>query len=115
MSCAAGQSLLCYQREMANTINIPKTHVIMGLSLPLAILIGYFLAEPMELGSMAVVIMVLAVLCVPLMLRWYYPVLVFCWNAAITPVFLPGRPELWSLLAFGGLVFCLLNRAVNAK
>jgi hypothetical protein len=48
-------------------------------------------------------------------LRWYYPVLVFCWNAAITPVFLPGRPELWSLLAFGGLVLCLLNRAVNAK
>ena len=100
---------------MANTINIPKTHIIMGLSLPLAILIGYFLAEPMELGSIAVVVMVFAVLCIPLMMRWYYPMLVFCWNAAITPAFLPGRPALWAVLAFGGLLLCVLNRSVNAK
>src|SRR5690242_17945953 len=100
---------------MANTINIPKTHVIMGLSLPLAILIGYFLAEPMELGSVAVVVVVLSVLCVPLMLRWYYPMLVFCWNAALCPVFLPGHPPLWTLLAFGGLLIAVLSRAVNAN
>ncbi len=87
----------------------------MGLSLPLAILIGYFLAEPMELGSIAVVVMVFAVLCVPLMLRWYYPMLIFCWNAGIAPVIFPGRPALWTLLAFGGLILALLSRAVNAK
>jgi len=100
---------------MASTINIPKSHVIMGLSLPLAILIGYFLAEPLELGSIAVVVMVLSLLCVPLMMRWYYPLLVFSWNAAITPIFLPGRPAAWTLLAFAGLVIALLSRAVNAK
>ncbi len=44
---------------MANAINIPKTHLIMGLSLPLAVLLGYFIAEPMELGSLAVVVFVL--------------------------------------------------------
>ena len=37
---------------MANAINIPKTHLIMGLSLPLAVLLGYFVAEPLELGSL---------------------------------------------------------------
>src|SRR2546425_636943 len=36
---------------MANTINIPRTHLIMGLCLPLAVLLGYFLAEPMESGG----------------------------------------------------------------
>jgi hypothetical protein len=100
---------------MANTINIPKTHVIMGLSLPLAILLGYFLAEPMELGSIAVVVMVLSVLMVPLLLRLYYPAMVFCWNAAIAPIFLPGRPALWAVLAFVGLGIALLTRAVNPK
>ena len=49
---------------MANAINIPKTHLILGLSLPLAVLLGYFLAEPVELGSMAVVAIVLAVLSI---------------------------------------------------
>src|SRR6266853_1794925 len=51
---------------MANTtINIPRPHLIMGLCLPLAVLIGYFLAEPMDSGSIAIVVLVLAVLSVP--------------------------------------------------
>ena len=100
---------------MANTINIPKAHVLLALSLPLAVVIGYFLAEPMELSSIAMVVLVLGVLCIPLMLRWYHPLLVASWNAAISPMFLPGRPSLWSLLAFTGLLFGLLSRAVNPK
>jgi hypothetical protein len=98
---------------MANGINIPKSHLIMGLSLPLAVLLGYFVAEPMELGSMAVVVFVLVVLSIPLLMKWYYPCLVLTWNAAICPAFLPGRPGLWALLAFGGLVFAIVGRAVN--
>ena len=100
---------------MANTINIPKSHLIMGLSLPLAVLLGYFLAEPMELGSLAVVFAVLGVLCVPLLMRWYHPLLVLCWNSAISPVVLPGQVNLWLVMAFVGLFFAVLNRAVNPK
>jgi len=100
---------------MANTINIPKTHLIMGLSLPLAVLLGYFLAEPMDLGNLAVVVFVLVVLAIPIMMRWYYPALVLCWNAAITPVFLPGRPGLWAIVAIIGLLIAVFNRAVSAS
>ena len=99
---------------MANAINIPKTHLIMGLSLPLAVLLGYFVAEPMQLGSMAVVVVVLAMLALPLMMRWYYGLLVFAWNAALAPAFLPGRPYFWAMMALLGLVFAVVNRAVSA-
>jgi len=87
----------------------------MGLSLPLAVLLGYFLAEPMELGSMAVVLAVLAVLCIPLLMGWYHPLLVFCWNLAVNPVVLPGRASLWMVMAAVGLFFAVLNRAVNPR
>jgi hypothetical protein len=100
---------------MANTINVPKSHLIIGLSLPLAVLIGYFLAEPLELGSMAVVITVLAVLSIPLVIRWYYPILVFCWCAALKPIVLPGRADMWTLMAFLGVLIAVLSRAVNPK
>ncbi len=98
---------------MANAINIPKTHLIMGLSLPLAVLLGYFVAEPMELGSMAVVVFVLSVLATPLLIRGYYPLLVFAWNAAICLAFLPGRLALWAILAYVGLLLAVLSRAVH--
>jgi hypothetical protein len=109
-------SLVCLYCDMANaTINIPKTHLIMGLSLPLAVLLGYFLSEPLELGSMAVVLAVLAVLTVPLLMRWYHPLLVLAWNSAINPIILPGRAGLWMVMAAIGLCFAVLSRAVNAK
>src|SRR5947207_537608 len=98
---------------MANTINIPRPHLIMGLCLPLAVLLGYFLAEPMESGSMAVVIFVLSVLAVPILMKWHHPLLILCWNASITPYFLPGRPYLWMVIALPSLMFGLLNRSVN--
>jgi len=100
---------------MANAINVPRSHLILGLSLPLAVLVGYFLAEPLELGSMAVVLAVLGVLCVPLMMRWYHPLLIFCWNSAINPVIFPGRAGLWMVMAFVGLFFAVLSRAVDPK
>ena len=100
---------------MANAINVPKSHLILGLSLPLAVLLGYFVAEPLNLGSMAVVVFVLVSLAIPLMLKWYYPLLVFSWNAAIGLAFLPGRLPLWVMLAFVGLLFAVLSRAVSPK
>src|SRR5713226_2470738 len=101
---------------MANTtINIPKPHLIMGLCLPLAVLIGYFLAEPLESGSIAVVLLVLMVLSVPILMKWHHPLLVLCWNASITPYFVPGRPYLWMIMAVASLFFAALNRSVTAR
>lgn len=87
----------------------------MGLSLPLAVLVGYFLAEPLELGNTAVVLAVVGVLCVPLLMRWYHPLLIFLWNSAINPIVLPGRAGLWMVMTCIGLLFAVLNRAVNPK
>ena len=87
----------------------------MGLCLPLAVLIGYFLAEPMDSGSLAVIVMIMAVLFVPIMMKWYHVLLVVSWNASINPQFLPGRPFLWMIMAMGGLLFAILNRSVNPQ
>ncbi|HSU56753.1 MAG TPA: hypothetical protein VLT36_22030, partial [Candidatus Dormibacteraeota bacterium] len=100
---------------MANRITIPKAHLITALCLPLAIFLGYMLAEPMESGSIAVVTLVLIVLAVPLMMKWHHPVLVLCWNAAVYPAILPGRPQIWILATAVAFFFALLNRSVNSS
>src|SRR5436309_14676716 len=98
---------------MANTFVVSRNHLIFGLCLPLAVLLGYLLAEPMDSSSLAVVVMVLAVVSVPVLMRWHHPLLILCWNATINPAFLPGRPYLWMVLAFVSLFFAVLNRAVS--
>ena len=98
---------------MANTFVVSRNHLIFGLCLPLAVLLGYLLAEPMESSSLAVVVMVLSVLVVPVLMRWHHLLLVLCWNATICPQFLPGRPDLWMAMGFTSLLFAVLGRAVN--
>src|ERR1043166_4614263 len=96
-----------------NAIKIPGAHLIMALCLPLAALLGYFLAEPMESGSLAVIVFVMFVLAVPLLMKWHHPMLILSWNAIITPVMLPGQPQIWMVGSAASLLFALLNRAVD--
>jgi hypothetical protein len=99
---------------MANTtIKVPRAHLIMGLCLPLAVLLGYLLAEPLDSSAIAVVVMVLALFSVPALMKWHHPLLILCWNAALVPVFLPGAPPLWLLMALLSFLFAMLNRAVD--
>jgi len=85
----------------------------MTLVLPLAVILGYFLVDPMDPSSVAVVGAVLSALLLPLMMQWYHPILIFLWNAAMAPAFLPGSPALWMPVALVGLLIAVLNRSVN--
>src|SRR5581483_2407104 len=98
---------------MANTFAVSRSHLIYGVCLPLAVLIGYLLAEPLESGSVAVVVLVMSVLSIPLLMRWHHPLLIFSCNAMILPYFVPGRPELWMIMVVVSLFFSVLNRSVG--
>ena len=78
------------------------------LCLPVALAVGYLLATPESFLSLAGVGLVLGALCVPLLLRWHYPLLLFSWNAALIVFFLPGRPNLWMLMAVTSLFLTVL-------
>lgn len=98
---------------MAREASIPKAVVIYGVSLPLAVVLGYLLAQPMSLKSIAVVGGVLGVLLLPLLVQWHHALLVIGWNAAITPFFLPGQPDLWMLMTAASLPLTLLARTLD--
>jgi hypothetical protein len=100
---------------MASTFAVTRNHLIFGLCLPLAVLMGYVLAEPLESTSLTVLLMIIAGLIVPVLLRWYHPLLIFSWNLYVYPAFLPGSPQLWALMSMLGLGFAVLNRSVNPE
>lgn len=98
---------------MANTFAVSRSHLIYGVCLPLAVLIGYLLAEPQDSGSKAVVTLVMCVLCVPLVMRWHHVLLVFSCNAWISFFFLPGHLPLWIVLSFASLCLSMMNRSLG--
>ncbi len=98
---------------MASTFAVTRNHLIFGLCLPLAVLMGYLLAEPFESTSLTLLLMIASVLIVPMLLRWYHPLLILSWNMVLYVGYLPGSPQLWALMSLMGLFFAVLNRSVN--
>lgn len=98
-----------------STIGLPRNILIYAVALPLALLVGYLLATPFQLSSLAIVGLVLAVLVAPIFLQFHYPLLLFSWNAIFIVVFLPGRPNLWMVLAGISLGLAVLTKVLNKE
>ena len=99
---------------MSDFARIPKAHLTMALCLPLAVIVGYFLVDPLQPSALAFVGFVLAVLTIPLAIKWHHPLLFFCWNSTLAPAIFPGQPYLWTMLAPLALLFGILNRSVDS-
>jgi len=89
--------------------------IIFGLVLPLAAIMGFALASPLEPTTLLLVGVVTGLLLLPIMLKWYQPLLIFTWNAFINVFFLPGKPQLWMLVAAIGFGIVLLNSTVDRE
>lgn len=99
---------------MASTFAVTRNHLIFGLCLPLAVLLGYTLADVQDPASKVVILIALAVLSIPLLMKWYHPVLVLSWNSLVQFALL-GNLHLWCLMAVAGLFIAVLNRSINAQ
>lgn len=77
-------------------------------SAALALVLGYVLATPFDMRSLVIVGGALAVLSVPVLLRWHYWLLLLSWNASMLVFFLPGRPQVWMFLSFVSLGLSVL-------
>ena len=99
---------------MASTFAVTRNHLIFGLCLPLAVLLGYMLADIDDPASRLVILAALGVLAVPVLMRWYHVLLILSWNSAVQPA-LPGYPKMWAVMALLGIFFAVLNRSVNRE
>jgi hypothetical protein len=100
-------------QKMAGEFKFSRSQLIYGLCLPLAVILGYVLARPMDSPSKGVLVMVISVLGIPLYMRWYHPVTVFAWNSIFFLGFLPGHMPLWAACAGSAFILVLLNRCVD--
>src|SRR5690349_9788317 len=95
------------------TIRVPREHLIMAICLPLAVVIGYFLADPSDLGTIGLLLGIVGLIAVPILMKWHHPLLILSWNAFITPTFIRGQLPLWVLMTLASILIVVLNRAVD--
>jgi hypothetical protein len=98
---------------MTNSPTVVRSLLIYVICLPLAILVGYMMASPLEWGSFITLGMVLAILSVPLLLKFHHPLLMFGWNSSMIVFFLPGAPTVWLPLVALSLTISIVRRTID--
>ena len=92
-----------------------RTLIIYAVCVPLAVMIGYVLTNPMDYSTLGVLGIVVLLLISPALLRWHHPMLILSWNLGMTLFFLKGSPNLWFLMVLLSLGISLLERALSGE
>jgi hypothetical protein len=100
---------------MSNASALFRSLLIYGLCLPLAVVLGYLLANPMDLTTVTVVVVLVFILTIPLLLRWHHPWLIATWNCSALLFFIPGKPQVWMGLAAASLAISVLQYTLNRR
>src|SRR5580704_15482380 len=91
---------------MTNASSLFRSLIIYSVCLPLAIVVGYLLATPLDRDSAVTLMIMLSLMTVPMFLRWHYPWMLLAWNMNAILFFLPGRP-------FVGLIMVIISFSVS--
>lgn len=89
--------------------------VIYGLCLPLALMVGYLLANPVDWSTIAFFGVAVLVLCAPLLMKWHYPLAIASLNMSVVAFFIPGAPPLWMALTGLSLVISILQLTLSRQ
>jgi hypothetical protein len=99
----------------SNTPAILRSLIIYAMCVPLAIWIGFMLANPLDASTFSYAGILTLLLLAPIMLRWHHLLLIISWNLSMTIFFLPGRPPIWLLTVALSLGLSVLHRTINEK
>jgi len=88
-----------------NNIAAIRTLIIYAVCIPLALILGYLITDPLDRTTDTIFGVVLLLLLVPLLFRWYHAWLLAVWNMAAVITFLPGLFPIW--IPVGGLAFLI--------
>lgn len=94
---------------------LPRSLLTFGICVPLAIFLGYLLADPLQFNTMFFLALTVMVLMIPVALMHHYLFLVMTWNASMIAFFLPGQPLVGTVMAFTSLGIFMLNRSMRKQ
>jgi hypothetical protein len=77
---------------MTNPTAAMRMLITYAICIPLAVVIGYVLTNPLDYGTIGFLGIIALVLISPILIKWYYPLLVFGLACPAIMFFLPGRP-----------------------
>ena len=100
---------------MSNASSLIRTLIIYSICVPLAIFLGYLIANDMDRSTIFTLALLGVVLAIPLFLKWHHLWLIASFNLNAVVFFVPGRPFLWMGLACISLLISVIQYIINPR
>lgn len=100
---------------MTNPANAMRMLITYAITIPLAILVGYLLTDPLDYGTLGFFGLVVLLILSPIFIKWHYPILVFGLGCPMVCFFLVGRPPLWQVVTLLSLGIAVVERTISNR
>jgi len=97
-----------------NNAALLRSLIIYAVCVPLAVVVGYMLTNPMDYSTLGLFGILALLLVSPILLRWHHPLLIVSWNMSMTLFFIKSTPSLWMVMVAISLGISLLERTLNS-
>lgn len=99
---------------MTNPAVAIRALVTYAICIPLAMLVGWMLTNPLDFGTIGFFGLIALLLASPIFIRWHYQFLVFGLSAPIICFFLKGSPPIAQVAVILSLGIAIVDRAMNS-
>jgi O-Antigen ligase len=100
---------------MTNPAAAIRMLITYAICIPLAILIGYLLTNPLDYSTLGFLGIVIALILSPIFIKSHYPILIFGLACPMTCFFLVGRPPLAQVVVILSLGISIVERATSSE
>src|SRR5579863_174360 len=100
---------------MFNSSAAIRSLIIYAACMAVAVVLGCLIANIEDLMSFYLAILLVAVMVLPMLLRWHHFWLICVWNTTAVLFFVPGRPTLLLAMVFVSLAISIVQHALNRK
>src|SRR5580692_8162194 len=81
----------------------------------LAIVLGVSMTNPLTYSSLGFVAVLCAIMCIPILMRWHTPLMIFCWNAPLQAFFVKGNPRFCLVIITLSLAISIAERTLSQR
>ena len=100
---------------MTNPAAAMRMLVTYAVCMPLAMVVGYLITNPMDYGTVGFLGVVIALIISPVFIKWHYPIMVFGLGCPMYIFLLKGDPPLWQVVAILSFGIAIVERALSAE
>lgn len=85
------------------------------ICIPLAVLVGYLLTNPLDYGTLGFLGLILGLIISPIFIKWHFPILVFALSSPIVVCFLKTSPSFSQVMIFLSLGIAIIERTLSSE